>query len=62
MSADVIYLTLAGGNDLLVLRACVIAAHAVVPGEADPKAKSRVYLSNGATLFVQETPYDIFDL
>lgn len=49
-------LTLAGGSALFIRRDCVIAAHVVVPGEADPRARSRVYLSNGATLFVQEPP------
>jgi hypothetical protein len=53
---EIIALTLAGGKPLLVRRQCVIAAHQVLPGEADPKATSKVYLSNGASLYVRELP------
>lgn len=53
---EIICLTLAGGSALFIRREAVIAAHAVVPGEADSRARSRVYLSNGASLFVREPP------
>ncbi len=49
---------MADGKPLLVRAINVIAAHAVIPGEADPDARSRIYLSNGASLFVQEMPHD----
>jgi hypothetical protein len=53
---EVICLTLAGGDVLFIRRHCVIAAHLVVPGEADSRAKSKIYLSNGNHLFVREAP------
>jgi hypothetical protein len=53
---EIICLTLAGGAVLFVRRHCVIAAHQVVPGEADSRAKSKLYLSNGNHLFVREMP------
>jgi hypothetical protein len=53
---EIICLTLAGGKPLFVRCHCVIAAHEVVGAEADPRAKSKIYLSNGASLFVREPP------
>lgn len=53
---EIICLTLAGGSPLFVRKHAVIAAHAVVPGEADSRAKSKIYLSNGNHVFVREAP------
>lgn len=58
MASDpVIHLTLAGGSPLVVRRELVIAAHIPVKGDLGPTgANAKIYLSNGATLFVRETP------
>lgn len=55
----IISLTLAGGKPLLVRLDCVIAAHDVVRGEADARANTQIYLSNGAKLFVRESADDV---
>lgn len=52
-------LTLAGGKPLLVRQHCVIAAHEATASETHAGGKTKIYLSSGRDMFVQESADDV---
>jgi hypothetical protein len=56
--ADVIHLTLAGGQLLRVRKLNVIAGHEATASETHPGGKTKIYLSSGQELFVRDDVQD----
>lgn len=62
MTSRVIELTLPSGRILRIRKENIIAAHEALPAEMTPSSEdpspgeTKIYLSNGITLYVRESP------